>query len=139
LQKLDDGPLTSHMPDADIWLDGGHNPLAGEVLKQHFASLPDGTLHLVIAMLSNKDPAAIIRPLLPKLASVTALPITGHDSHDAQRFADYLAKTSIDFDSAETIDTALKKLSDKRPQTVLVSGSLYLAGEVLAANGQMPS
>lgn len=139
LQKLDDGPLTSHIPDAEIWLDGGHNPLAGEVLQQHFASLPDGTLHLVIAMLSNKDHAAIIRPLLPKLASVTALPIVGHDSHDAQRFADYLAKTSIDFDSAETLADAMAKVADKNPQMVLISGSLYLAGQVLAANNQAPS
>ena len=139
LQKLDKGQLTDKFTGADIWLDGGHNPLAGEVLAQHFAHLPDGKLHLVIAMLANKDPAAIIRPLLPKLASVTALPITGHDSHSAQRFGDYLAKTSIDFDSAETIEAAMIKLSDKRPETALISGSLYLAGEVLAANGQQPN
>ena len=138
LQKLGNGPVTNTIPDADFWLDGGHNPLAGEVLAKHFSALPDASLHLIIAMLSNKDPAAIIRPLLPKLASVTAMPVPGHDSHTSERFSSYLAKTTIPFTRAETIADAMEALSEHSPNTILIAGSLYLAGEILAANEQEP-
>ncbi|MDE2621257.1 MAG: bifunctional folylpolyglutamate synthase/dihydrofolate synthase, partial [Sphingomonadales bacterium] len=77
LQRLGDGPLTALVPGRQVWLDGGHNPDAGLAIARHFAARDDG-LHLVIGMLANKDPAALVAPLDPLLASISVVPAPGH-------------------------------------------------------------
>lgn len=128
LQRLADGPLTQGQ---DIWLDGGHNLNAGEALAAHFNDLPDNSLHLVIGMLSNKSPDAIIGPLAAKLASLTVVPVPGHDSHGAEQFSPPAA-------SASDVQEALAGLRIGDGENILIGGSLYLAGEVLRLNDQFP-
>lgn len=126
LQRLSHGPLAALVPGHDLWLDGGHNPDAGAVIARHF----QGPVHLVIGMLVNKDPDAIIKPLAGRLASLTVVPIPGSEAHDATAFgADAIAAESVS-DALTAID------SDGAP--VLIAGSLYLAGEVLRLNGELP-
>src|SRR5690606_31940506 len=126
LQLLGHGPLTALAPDREIWLDGGHNADAGMAMARHFAGQ---RLHLVIGMLSNRYPKAIIDPLEDRLESVTAVPIDGSESHGAEAFPGARWATDV----AE----ALRSLpNDGLP--VLIAGSLYLAGKVLAANGEVP-
>lgn len=135
LQKLSPGPLRDILPeDSELWLDGGHNVNAGEALAAHFDSYADGSIHLVIGMLANKDPAAIIKPLEAKLASITVVPIDGHAAHDAHGFGRTATAVAI----ASDVSTALKEITPPEPKTVLVVGSLYLAGTVLNANQQWP-
>ena len=124
LQRLAQGPLTGHR---EIWLDGGHNPSAGAILGEHFAT--EG-LHLVIGMLDAKDPAAIVGPLAGRLASVTAVPVPGHDWHPAEAFGP-------DAHRADDVPAALVALPDDG-LPVLIAGSLYLAGEVLRLNNEIP-
>ncbi len=125
LQRLAPGPLTG---DREIWLDGGHNPSAGEILGRHFAGQ---RLHLVIGMLDAKDPAAITAPLRDTISSVTVVPVPGHDWHPVDAFA----AGSL---SAEDVPAALAALpQDGLP--VLIAGSLYLAGEVLRLNAELPA
>ena len=126
LQLLGKGPLTARVPGRAVWLDGGHNADAGLAIGRHFAGQQ---LHLVIGMLANRYPAAIIDPLESRLASVTAVPIQGSESHGAEAFPG--ARWAADV--AEALD-ALP--DDGLP--VLIAGSLYLAGKVLAANGEIP-
>ena len=127
LQLLGDGPLTALAPGHEVWLDGGHNADAGLAIGRHFARQP---LHLVIGMLANRYPAAILEPLGGRLLSVTAVPIEGSDSHGADAYGPE-AKW------AESVEQALRELpGDGAP--VLIAGSLYLAGKVLAANGEIP-
>jgi dihydrofolate synthase/folylpolyglutamate synthase len=134
LQRLSDGPLTALLPGSSCWLDGGHNADAGAALAQHFAALPDRSLHLIIGMLKNKDPRSIVGPLAPKLASITAVPVPGHRHHSANdlRIADVPVRAAPD------VPIALKSLRDIAPRQVLISGTLYLAGAVLAANEEVP-
>ena len=135
MQTLNAGPLTGLLPaDARIWIDGGHNVSAGLALAHYFAGHVDGSIDLVIGMLSNKDSAAIITPLKEKLASLTVVPVPGHESHG---LGDYPA---VDVSKAEASDVraALKSLSLGAGKTVLIVGSLYLAGAVLKANDQIP-
>jgi dihydrofolate synthase/folylpolyglutamate synthase len=126
LQLLAAGPLTALAPGREVWLDGGHNADAGRAIGRHFEGQ---RLHLVIGMLANRYPATIIDPLAGRLASVTAVPIQGSESHGAEAFPG--ARWAAD--AAE----ALRALPDDG-LPVLIAGSLYLAGKVLAANGEVP-
>jgi dihydrofolate synthase/folylpolyglutamate synthase len=128
LQLLGDGPLTRLAPGHEIWLDGGHNPDAGLAIGRHFAN-SEG-IHLIIGMLANRYPAAILDPLEGRLASVTAVPIEGSDCHKAEAYGEH-AKW------AGSVADVLRSLpEDGRP--VLIAGSLYLAGNVLQENGEVP-
>jgi len=127
LQLLDNGPLTALVPGRKVWLDGGHNPDAGAAIARHFAG--GEKLHLVIGMLANKDPAALVAPLRGQLASITAVPVAGHDCHPASAFG-------ADARGGDTLEAALNAVP---PQgDVLIAGSLYLAGDVLRRNNQPP-
>jgi len=129
------GPMT-HLLQSDVetWVDGGHNVSAGLALAKYFADYAAGSIDLVIGMLSNKDPAAIITPLQEKLASVTVIPVPGHESHG---LGDY-PKIDAPVTAASDISAALRSLPSRPDKTVLIAGSLYLAGEVLKLNEQVP-
>ncbi len=138
LQLLSAGPIQAIQPNVDIWLDGGHNANAGEAIAQHFGDIDH--IHLIIGMLSNKDPAAIIEPLADKIKSITILPIKGHEYHDINAFkgALELSSQSISICEQDSAQEALKSLGDDNQHPILITGSLYLAGEILAANEQYP-
>ena len=124
LQRLASGPLTG---DRIVWLDGGHNPDAGAMLARHFAG---ERIHLVVGMLDAKNPQALIGPLSESIVTITVLPVPGHDWHRAIAFGSQAR-------AAEDVPSALAALPDDG-LPVLVSGSLYLAGEVLRLNREMP-
>ena len=128
LQRLAPGALrSSGFADRPIWLDGGHNPSAGEALGRHFTGQ---RLHLIVGMLDAKDPRALTAPLLDSIASLTVVPVPGHECHPASVFGPSAR-------AAPDEPTALAVLPDDG-LPVLVSGSLYLAGEVLRLNGTLP-
>jgi len=130
LQRLGEGPLTALLPGREVWLDGGHNPDAGAAIAKHFAERDKGPLHLVIGMLANKNPRAIVDPLEGRVASLSVVPIAGSECHPAAAFGN----SARGFAS---VAAALRAVpADGLP--VLIAGSLYLAGEVLAANGEQP-
>lgn len=124
MQRLKPGPLTG---SREVWLDGGHNPQAGAMLGAHFAGQ---RLHLMIGMIEGKDPAALTGPLAPALASITAVPVPGHDWHPPEAFGP-AARGAPDLPAAMAMIPA-----DGLP--VLIAGSLYLAGEVLRLNDEAP-
>lgn len=124
MQRLGAGLLTGNR---EVWLDGGHNPQAGAMLGEHFAGQ---RLHLVIGMIEGKDPASLTGALAGSLASITAVPVPGHDWHPASAFGS-TARSAPDVPSAMAMIT-----DDGLP--VLIAGSLYLAGEVLRLNGEVP-
>lgn len=124
LQRLSGGPLAGLR---QVWLDGGHNPDAGRALGAHFSGQK---LHLVIGMLANKDPAAITLPLAEEIASLTVVPVPHQDCHGSAAFGEGASE-------ARDVPSALAALpNDGLP--VLIAGSLYLAGEVLRLNRELP-
>jgi dihydrofolate synthase / folylpolyglutamate synthase len=128
LQLLGPGPMTALAGGGrEVWLDGGHNADAGQAIGRHFAGR---RLHLVIGMLANRYPQAIIDPLQGRLASITAVPIEGSESHGAEAYEGRA-------EWAPDVAAALRQLPDDG-LPVLIAGSLYLAGKVLAANGEIP-
>ena len=132
LQRLAPGPLTALLPGADVWLDGGHNPNAGEALGA-FAKT-HAPLHLIIGMLANKNPDALLAYIAADCASITVVPVPGHDSHAANAFDG----RGVPVGASGDVAAALRGLAPSKPGTVLIAGSLYLAGDVLRRNGQIP-
>lgn len=128
LQRLEPGPMTG---GREVWLDGGHNPDAGAMLARHFAGQD---VHLIIGMLDNKNPAALLEPMAPMLTSVSAVPVPEHDFHASSVFGGVMKRFIDMFDDVPTALTALP--DDGLP--VLIAGSLYLAGEVLRLNDEVP-
>jgi dihydrofolate synthase/folylpolyglutamate synthase len=124
MQRLRRGPLAGNR---EVWLDGGHNPQAGAAVGAHFAGK---RLHLVIGMIEGKDPHSLIGPLGDSLASITTVPVPGHDWHPASAFGP-------DARPAPDVPSAMATIPDDG-LPILVAGSLYLAGEVLRLNGELP-
>lgn len=124
LQKLAAGPLIG---SREVWLDGGHNRNAGEMLAMHFAKKQ---VHLVLGMIEGKDPKSLIEPLRESLASITAVPVPQHAAHLASAYGDNAA-------AADDLPAALDALPDDGTP-VLIGGSLYLAGEALKLNNEVP-
>ncbi|KPF64547.1 bifunctional folylpolyglutamate synthase/dihydrofolate synthase [Porphyrobacter sp. AAP60] len=126
MQRLGAGPLTTLVPEQSVWLDGGHNPSAGAAIAAHF----DGPLHLVIGMIEGKDPRAIIEPLGDRIRTLTVVPVPGHECYPANAFGPEAR-------AAGDVEAALLGLPpDDFP--ILIAGSLYLAGEVLRLNDELP-
>ncbi len=123
-QRLAPGPLTG---EREVWIDGGHNPSAGHAMARFWKDQP---MHLIVGMLANKDPKAIINPLSKSSASVTAVPVPGHDHHGAAAFGENVQ-------SASDLPQALAGLPGDLV-TVFITGSLYLVGEALRLNDEVP-
>ncbi|CAN5231285.1 folylpolyglutamate synthase/dihydrofolate synthase family protein [soil metagenome] len=142
LQRLDAGPLLAALsPDATVWLDGGHNASAGEMLGQYFDGerLAGKRLELIVGMLANKEIEAFLGPLEGKVAHIHALPIEGHAHHEAARFAAIAARWGIGFTAHDGPQGAIAAISDLAPLSpILITGSLYLAGQILRLNGEYP-
>ncbi|PZU59321.1 MAG: bifunctional folylpolyglutamate synthase/dihydrofolate synthase [Sphingobium sp.] len=144
LQRMEDGPLLDPLPaDATVWLDGGHNAGAGEVIGQYFDAdrLGGQRLHLIIGMLANKDVEAFLAPLKGKIAHVHAVPVEGHDHHPPERFAAIADSWGVPVSAHFGPQDAIEAIAARKggpPPLILIAGSLYLAGEVLRMNRQPP-
>ena len=143
LQRLDHGPLLAPLPDATTaWLDGGHNAGAGDAISAFFTSdrLEGQKLQLVIGMLANKDVDAFLSPFAGRIAHIHALPVPGHEHHEADRFAAIATRWGIGctaHDEPTGAIRAIAALGEPAPK-LLIGGSLYLAGEILRLNDQLP-
>lgn len=140
MQQLGPGPLTSLLHDGTtIWLDGGHNPDAGAALAMALSSQPP--LHIVCGLLSNKDAMGFLRPFADKIASFQAVPIPGHDHHHPKDLC-HRVQGELGIADAQPCDdvaAVLAFITTHRPAAdILVCGSLYLAGDVLRRNDELP-
>ncbi len=136
MQRLSDGPLARMAPKGELWLDGGHNPAAGEALAATLAALPKRPTHLICGMLNTKDIAGYLRPLAAEAASLTAVSIPGEAATlPAEATAKVARDVGIEAGEAENVTAALKAIIARDPHArVLICGSLYLAGSVLREN-----
>lgn len=139
LQRLTTGPLAALLPAAwELWLDGGHNPAAGIVLADQAVSWRDRPLHLVVGMLATKDAGQFLAPLARHADSLVAVPVPGSQAGlPAGEIAALATEMGFRASSAPDTVAALRAITAKQTRSgrVLVCGSLYLAGAVLAANG----
>ena len=143
LQQLKKGPLVEALPPgSELWLDGGHNEDCGLVLgrmaadwAQEPAPLP---LYLVFAMQTTKDASGFLRPLARHAQAARAVPFPeGHAAYTPAEACRKAADVGLDCAVSNDIGAALEDLlaSQPAPMRILICGSLYLAGSVLARNG----
>lgn len=140
LQRLTRGPLVERLPAGwELWLDGGHNDSAGEVLATQAAVWGDRPLLAVFGMLTTKRPDEFLAPLSAHVARLRGVHIPGEEaSLSAEAAAEAARRVGIgDSAAAGSVAAALDALieAEAGPVRVLICGSLYLAGSVLAENG----
>lgn len=137
LQRLTKGPIPDLLgPGWEVRLDGGHNAAAGETLADHAAKAwPDKPLHLVVGMLNTKTPADFLSPFARQAESLAAISIPGEaNSLSAEELCATARSVGLDATAAESAEKAAAALVGRPPGILLICGSLYLAGEVLADN-----
>ena len=140
LQRLDSGALRALLPaEAELWVDGGHNPAAGAALAAWCADDTGGApFHLVVGMLDTKDAGGFLGPLAPHTAAAQTMTVRGEPAAlSAEALVDAATAVGIDARAAPSLETALRAVAATSgpPPRVLICGSLYLAGQALAANG----
>ena len=141
MQRLGPGGLSDKLPaDSELWLDGGHNPSAGRVLAQAFSELNERhsrPLVLIWGMLNTKDVGQFIGCFAGIANRVVTLTIPDEENAvPADKLADAARLHGLSAETASNLDAALRQagLSGPSPR-ILICGSLYLAGRVLAAHG----
>ena len=146
LQRLQKGPLVEAAPKgAEVWLDGGHNPHGAEAVSRAMADMEENgerPLYLICGMLANKDALGYLRAFVGLARHVVTVAIPGEESSlGAGALYDIARKAGLDSAPAEDLDDAMlqimawTRLDDSdTPPRVLICGSLYLAGKVLAEN-----
>jgi dihydrofolate synthase / folylpolyglutamate synthase len=137
LQHLTSGNLVDELPAGwELWLDGGHNLSAAQALADFALSRNDRPLHVIAGMLNNRDAVEFLRVLAPHAASIQVVAIPGEENtHDPEQVARAARAAGLDVRAAPGTSDAIVGLSEDAPARVLICGSLYLAGSVLAMAG----
>ena len=138
MQRLRHGPLVDLAgPQAELWLDGGHNPAGGEAVAATLAAMPPRPTHLVCGMLNTKDIAGYLRPLAAHARSLVAIDIPGEPNTLPAATTAGVAQDvgMIAATAADAADAIARVVSRDPKARILICGSLYLAGRVLRENG----
>jgi dihydrofolate synthase / folylpolyglutamate synthase len=141
LERLAPGKLHDLAPpDSEIWVDGGHNPAAGEAVAQALADLEErvpSPIHLIVGMLATKDAGGFLRHFqgLPELTATVQIPGQAN-SYGAEALASIAYREGIAANPAASLEAAFAKSRNQArgPVRIMITGSLYLAGQVLEAH-----
>ena len=147
LQRLTQGPLIGAAPrDSELWLDGGHNPHGAAAIARAMADLEERVarpLYLVCGMLASKDAVGFLSAFRGLVRRIVTVAIPGEAAslgagalYDRARAAGLEASPAEDVEDAMLQIAAYARLDETEPPPrILICGSLYLAGKVLADNG----
>jgi dihydrofolate synthase/folylpolyglutamate synthase len=146
MQRLASGALTDRAPDGcEIWLDGGHNAEGGRVAAAALGDLEERVsrpLAVIVGMMANKDADAFLANFAGLTRHIIAVPIPDRDNAmPPDRLADAARTLGMRVETTGTVEAALlslTRLAYEVPPRILITGSLYLAGHVLSANGTPP-
>ena len=147
MQRLSHGALMALAPPgSELWLDGGHNAEGGRAVAAALADLEERVprpLVLIVGMLSTKDCAGFLRNFAGLARRVIAVPIPNQEKSAARRGASRKRRAAPAFRRSAAARSRTRsprraRLELDPPPRILITGSLYLAGEVLAPNGTPP-
>ena len=138
MQRLHGRLAASLPPGWELWLDGGHNPGAGQALAEAVRSWSDRPVHLLVGMKQSKNPAGFLAPLLERADTIWA--VSEPAQHLALPVSAIIAASGGIARPGPTVAEALARLiaDNQRPGRILVCGSLYLAGVMLKMDGWIP-
>ena len=137
MQKLKSGPLINAAPNAELWLDGGHNPAAGKALAEALTRLPGRPLYMICGMLNTKDIGGYLAPLAASAVKLTGVSIPDETATlSAGEICAAAQASGMVADTASSVLQAVEKVAAEAPTArILLCGSLYLAGQILQENG----
>ncbi len=146
LHRLAHGPLVELAPaGSELWLDGGHNPDGGRAIAAALADLEERVsrpLVMIVGMLASKDYEGFLSNFAGLARRMIAVPVPGVEKGlSAEAVADAARAIGLSATSRDNLAEALeatRKLDLDPPPRILITGSLYLAGEVLRENGTPP-
>jgi dihydrofolate synthase/folylpolyglutamate synthase len=147
MQRLGAGPLVEQgPPGGEIWLDGGHNAEGGRVAASALGDLEERVsrpLVVIAGMMANKDAGGFLANFAGLTRHIIAVPIPDREgAMPVDRLMDAARALGMRVESSGTVEAALRaiaKLAYEVPPRILITGSLYLAGHVLSANGTPPN
>jgi dihydrofolate synthase / folylpolyglutamate synthase len=147
MQRLASGRLVELGPKGcEIWLDGGHNAEGGRVAAAALGDLEERVsrpLVVICGMMANKDASAFLANFAGLTRHIMAVDIQGRgEAMSPDRLADAARALGMRVEVSGSIEAALRTLANlayEVPPRILITGSLYLAGHVLALNGTPPS
>ncbi|CCE09435.1 putative folC bifunctional protein (Includes: Folylpolyglutamate synthase (Folylpoly-gamma-glutamate synthetase) (FPGS) (Tetrahydrofolate synthase) (Tetrahydrofolylpolyglutamate synthase); Dihydrofolate synthase) [Bradyrhizobium sp. STM 3843] len=147
MQRLSTGALTTLGPQgSEIWLDGGHNAEGGRVVAAAIGDLEERVsrpLVVIVGMMANKDARAFLANFAGLTRHIIVVPIPDQDKAMAPSdLADAARTLGMRVEIAAGVEAALSgiaRLAYELPPRILITGSLYLAGHVLAINGTPPA
>lgn len=143
MQRLNKGPLVDILPPGtELWLDGAHNAMAGAALAETLKTLPQKPTWLLAGMLNTKDAAGLLRPLAPLMRGARCIAIPGEiNSLSAENLTAAAHSVGLNAAAAESPQAAMRQIAETiraeaapAPARVVITGSLYLAGRILAEN-----
>lgn len=140
LQVLGSGPLTDRLPGRTVIVDGGHNADAAQAVARALADR--APIDLVFGLTAARKVSEVLFPLAPLVRKAHTVPLPGHDHHDPRDIAAFAQSKASPRHCypAFSLDQAIERLAgdpDGAP-VVLIAGSLYLAGEALRMNAELP-
>jgi dihydrofolate synthase/folylpolyglutamate synthase len=145
MQRLAHGRLAALAPpESELWLDGGHNADGGRAIAAALADLEERVsrpLVLIVGMLATKDAAGFLKNFSGLARRVITVPIHQDKTVPAAELAEIAGSIGIPALPRDDIESAIAVADnlDLHPAPrILITGSLYLAGEVLAQNGTPP-
>ncbi|MGC1551924.1 MAG: bifunctional folylpolyglutamate synthase/dihydrofolate synthase, partial [Bradyrhizobium sp.] len=147
MQRLGSGALVDQGPvGGEIWLDGGHNAEGGRVTAAALGDLEERVsrpLVVIVGMMANKDAASFLANFAGLTRHIIAVTIPDREgTMSLDRLMDAARALGMRVESAAGVEAALRTiaaLAYEVPPRILITGSLYLAGHVLAANGTPPA
>ena len=132
LQEIKSGKLKELVKDHKLFVDGSHNPLGAKVLNEYLESL-DCNKHIILGMMANKDHNEYMS-FFKDISTLTTIDIPNQpNSIKGEELKDKLNSFS-NINYKESIEEAIKSIPVKENDIILITGSLYLAGEVLNLN-----
>jgi dihydrofolate synthase / folylpolyglutamate synthase len=147
LQRLTHGPLVALAPkDAEVWLDGGHNPHGASAIARAMADFEERAakpLYLICGMLQRKDAVGFLSAFAGLARHVVTVDVPGEESSfGAGELYDRARAASLDAAPSDGLEDAMMQIAARArvhahetPPRILICGSLYLAGQVLSENG----
>ena len=132
LQEIKSGKLKQLVKNNKLLLDGSHNENGSQALNKYLQSL-DCRKHIVIGMMANKQHEKYVT-YFKDIASLTTIDIPNQKSSISGKELKEKFKDMPNVQYQPSIKQAIKSIDLKDGDLLLITGSLYLAGEVLSLN-----